>query len=538
LKPRLARLLTSEVQRRRRDETLEQLPLLSWGKRFLPHHCERPFSALHQWLAGELDQADRQRGRKVNLIGPRGAAKSTIATLVYPLRCLCRASEPYIWIVSDTKSQAETHLENLREELRSNEELHAAYGAGNLQRRGLWAAGKIQLASGVICESYGTGQRIRGRRRGASRPTLIICDDLQNDAHIYSPLQRSSSRAWFQGTLLKAGRAHTNVVNVGTALHREALAVELMQAPGWHANKFEAIRQWPTRMDLWSEWEAIYSMRKEDCATLNNDSQRAGASPPPAHSPFGPEAALQFFKTHEAEMLAGAEVLWPSEEPLYRLMQMRAEEGHTAFEREKQNSPIDPERCEWPEDYFDERIWYRDKPAGTLKALVLDPAAGNHRTIGDYSAWVLLEADANGMFYVDAELAREPVDKCLSRGVRLALLHRPHAIGIEATAFQAVLAVEWRRQATVAGVHLPPQLIHNADNKLLRIRRLGPALAQHRLRFNAGSWGAREVVNQLRDFPIGDHEDGPDALEMAFRLLGELRGGSPAGISQLPLQTR
>jgi predicted phage terminase large subunit-like protein len=418
--------------------------------------------------------------------------------------------------VAYTKSQAETHLENLREELRSNEELHAAYGAGNLQRRGLWAAGKIQLANGVICESYGTGQRIRGRRRGASRPTLIICDDLQNDAHIYSSFQRGSSRAWFQGTLLKAGRAHTNVVNVGTALHREALAVQLLEAPGWQAKKFEAIRCWPERMDLWAEWEAIYSDRE---------------------LPDAAAAALEFYKLREAAMIAGTEVLWPSEEPLYRLMQMRAEEGHTAFEREKQNSPIDPERCEWPEDYFDERIWYRDKPAGTLKVLVLDPAAGNHRTIGDYSAWVLLEADAGGMFYVDAELAREPVDKCLSRGVRLALLHRPHAIGIEATAFQAVLAAEWRRQATVAGVHLPPQLIHNADNKLLRIRRLGPALPQHRLRFNAGSWGAREVVNQLRDFPIGDHDDGPDGLEMAFRLLGELRGGATAGVSQLPLKT-
>ncbi|MBA3482750.1 MAG: hypothetical protein H0T51_13140 [Pirellulales bacterium] len=63
--------------------------------------------------------------------------------------------------------------------------------------------------------------------------------------------------------------------------------------------------------------------------------------------------------------------------------------------------------------------------AGTLKVLVLDPAAGNHRTIGDYSAWVLLEADTHAMFYVDDELAREPVEKCLSLGVRLALQHHP-----------------------------------------------------------------------------------------------------------------
>jgi hypothetical protein len=26
------------------------------------------------------------------------------------------------------------------------------------------------------------------------------------------------------------------------------------------------------------------------------------------------------------------------------------------------------------------------------------------------------------------------------------------------------------------------------------------------------------LVNQLRDFPLGDHDDGPDALEMAVRL--------------------
>jgi hypothetical protein len=25
------------------------------------------------------------------------------------------------------------------------------------------------------------------------------------------------------------------------------------------------------------------------------------------------------------------------------------------------------------------------------------------------------------------------------------------------------------------------------------------------------------LVDQLRDFPIGDHDDGPDALEMAIR---------------------
>jgi phage terminase large subunit-like protein len=66
--------------------------------------------------------------------------------------------------------------------------------------------------------------------------------------------------------------------------------------------------------------------------------------------------------------------------------------------------------------------------------------------------------------------------------------------------------------------------INNTINKQVRIRALTPWLAQGRLRFKGDSPGARLLVEQLRDFPLGDHDDGPDALEMAIRLLCELLG--------------
>ena len=69
---------------------------------------------------------------------------------------------------------------------------------------------------------------------------------------------------------------------------------------------------------------------------------------------------------------------WPEEEDLYTLMKMRVEEGRTAFEREKQSSPIDPERCEWPEDYFAEHIWFYQWPEDLqLKTIALDPSKGS-----------------------------------------------------------------------------------------------------------------------------------------------------------------
>jgi hypothetical protein len=166
--------------------------LLDWGKRFLPEHFKDKPSGMHRWMADELDRMRTERAGKVNVLGPRGAAKSTLATLAYPLREALERREAYIWLVSDTMEQAHDHLENLKAELLDNPRLAAAYpqAAG---RGPIWRAGKIVLRNGVTIEALGTGQRIRGRRARANRPTLIVCDDLQNVRHMQSSLCRQNA---------------------------------------------------------------------------------------------------------------------------------------------------------------------------------------------------------------------------------------------------------------------------------------------------------------------------------------------------------
>jgi hypothetical protein len=46
-----------------------------------------------------------------------------------------------------------------------------------------------------------------------------------------------------------------------------------------------------------------------------------------------------------------------------------------------------------------------------------------------------------------------------------------------------------------------------------------------KLRFKAHSPGCKLLIDQLRDFPIGEHDDGPDALEQMFRMLIYLASG-------------
>ena len=475
--------------------------LLGWGVRHLGSHFAKPPSELHRWLGDRLDEMRSRRGMKVNVIGPRGAAKSTVVTLAAVLRAAVEGEEPYVWIVSDTKAQAQAHLENVKCELLENRALAEAY-PGAVGRGPRWQAGGIELRNGVVVEAFGTGQRLRGRRRRAHRPTLIVCDDLQNDRHIASAQQREASAAWFHGTLMKSGASETNTVNVATALHRDALAMQLATTPGWVSRTFRSIVRWPADEALWDEWERVYC-----------DVERPDAA----------DRARRFYEANRLAMDAGAEVLWPEEEDLYTLMRMRVESGRPAFEREKQGAPVDPTRCEWPEAYFDDAVWFDEWPKRlTLRAIALDPSKGTDARHGDYSALVMLGVDPRGVLHVEADLARRPTAQMVADGVLWCGRFKPHVFGVEANQWQQLLAGEFLAEFGRRGVvGCTPCEIHNHTAKAMRIRRLGPYLSQRRVRFKRGSASTALLVDQLRDFPIGAHDDGPDALEMAVRLAEE-----------------
>ncbi len=495
--------LTMRRQQHEKLDANRRPDLLAWGRRYLADHFSRPASTMHRWLARRLAEIDERprRGVKLNVLGPRGSAKSTVATLAFVLRSVVEGRQPYVWIVSDSRAQAEAHLENIKLELVENARLRRDYPEA-VGEGPVWRRGAIRLRNGVAVEAFGTGQRIRGRRYRHHRPTLLVCDDLQNDRHVLSAAGREQCVQWFHGTLMRAGDERTSVIHLATALHRDALAMRLCRTPGWRSRVFRSIERWPRRMDLWREWELIYS-DADDSHALRR--------------------ANRFFERHRALMIDGAGVLWPEVEDLYALMRLRAESGPAAFAREKQNEPLSPELCEWPERYFDEAIWFEQWPRHLrLKTMALDPSKGADARRGDYSAFVMLGMADDGRVYIEADMARRPVSQIVADGVALYRRFRPDAFGVEANQFQQLLADafedEFRRQG-VMGVR--PWLVDNRVNKRVRIRRLGPYLASGRLRFKADCVSTRLLVEQLREFPLADHDDGPDAAEMALRLASE-----------------
>ncbi len=211
------------------------------------------------------------------------------------------------------------------------------------------------------------------------------------------------------------------------------------------------------------------------------------------------------------------EALWPARWPLERLERFRLEKDAAWWQAMYQQRPGNTSQSTWPPEYFAGPLWTENLPrAFDLSALAVDPSKG--RRGGDYSA-IVFAGLSGGLVYVDAWLERSPPERTVSDAIELAARYSPGAVALEANAFQFLLAPEFDRQCREN--HIPPLPLHLVEQhtpKEVRIRGLGPYLARGKLRFLEGQ-GCRRLVQQLRDFPLSEHDDGPDALELALRML-------------------
>jgi predicted phage terminase large subunit-like protein len=294
---------------------------------------------------------------------------------------------------------------------------------------------------------------------------------------------------------------------VGTVLHHDSLLAGLTNPDdrrGWRSFKYKAIEQMSDRPDLWERWASIYRSREE------------------LEERTGPDAAAAFFQSNKDEMLKGTHVLWPEREDYATLMIMREREGQASFAAEKQNDPLDPERCIFSE----KNIHYWDDEADDVETLLdtvgrdgrffgaCDPSLGRRPGRGDFTAIVILYQPPGShiKYVIAADLARRSPDKTIQQIIRYARMYQMTAFAVEGNHFQELMIADLRRRAESAGVRLPIRSITSRSNKQSRIAALEPEVTQGRIRLSRRH---QLLLEQLRQFPLAAHDDGPDALEMA-----------------------
>jgi len=186
------------------------------------------------------------------------------------------------------------------------------------------------------------------------------------------------------------------------------------------------------------------------------------------------------------------------------------------------------EGAEWPADYFDHAaFWFEAWPAHlAVKVLSLDPSKGTDSRRGDYSAFVRYGVTTDGTEYVEADLRRDrDGQQIVHDGLRHVREFQPDRLACETNTFQQLFQFLFESEGRKQAIGFLWEPVENYAPKVCRIRGLTLPLAKRSLRFKANSPGTAMLVQQLRDFPGADHDDGPDALAQARQVALKLWDG-------------
>ena len=502
--------LTGENGLRRK---LGAIDMEFFGRAYFPHYFSRPSPEFHReldaiWQQGVLKgrypltpadtkEISRLPGVRRAVAAPRGHAKSTNLTFKGTMHSTLYGYKHYPIIISDSSEQAEGFLDNIRVEFEENTAILEDFGplAGSV-----WRSNVLVTKSNIKIEAIGSGKKIRGRKHRNWRPDLIILDDVENDENVRTPEQRNKLKNWFDKAVSKSGDDYTDIVYIGTLLHYDSLLAKTLKNPAYRSIKYKAVISFSQADDLWQQWEGIFT-------DLDNDNRAADA--------------LAFFQEHRAAMLEGTQVLWEEKLSYYDLMVMRVSEGEASFNSEEQNEPINPDDCLFMEEWFDyyneAEINFRD-PAFDFFGFV-DPSLGKTKR-SDFSAIVTLaKHKASGyMYVVDADIERRHPDRIIAdvlakeRWLRASFGHGYRKLGAETNQFQWFLKEELAKASVKAGLYLPIEEVQQTSDKVMRIQTLQPDVKNKYIKFNRRH---KRLLEQMTQFPMGAHDDGPDALEGA-----------------------
>ena len=486
-----------------------------FGRTYFPHYITAPSSAFHKYICERypqmilkaMDPGSPRGIPGINSTGqgdkqadgaPRGNAKSTWTDLILVVWSAAFKYRSFALIVSDTASQAEDFIQFIKAELEVNERL--AQDFPKLVGQGpIWRADTIITKNGIKIKGAGAGQKLRGMRHGSKRPDLVICDDLENDEAVESPDQRKKLERWFFKALMKIGQKNTVYIVIGTILHYASLLSSLLKKPGWKGRKFKAVIRF-SKSPLWEKWENIF-------VDITAGKEEAEA------------AADAFFRANEEEMLAETEVLWPEVEDYYYLMKMRISDGPAYFDSEKQNEPINPEDCLFQEEWFqywddDEMKWTGEPHYG-----VVDPSMGKKSKKHDPSA-IIGGRFKDSILWIDiADIEKRHPDKIINDILFYHEKDKFQAFGVESIQFQEFFANTLEKEAHQRNLTLNVIELMPHTDKRLRIETLQPWIKNGWIRFKKTH---RAMIEQLKYYPMADHDDGPDALEQLKNMVEKM----------------
>jgi phage terminase large subunit-like protein len=245
-----------------------------------PMHLDAAAGA-KTWMRSDLPA----KSERWVTIGPRGGAKTEWYFKILPSWAMAYRHRKYLVAVTASDPMAAQQLDNLRDELATNERLNADFPSFCTPLRG---AGKAyRAANGTAMMARGVGAATLGAKVGSTRPDLILIDDPEKDEGSFSPEESEKRlKSIRQGLLGMNDKAVVHWCGTTTAYgclahsfvrHAKGEHTEpWIREDGWRVRYYPALRTAPdgSESSLWPQrWplEELQAGRYSPSGELNRE---------------------------------------------------------------------------------------------------------------------------------------------------------------------------------------------------------------------------------------------------------------------------
>ncbi len=277
------------------------LDMSYFGQVCFPETCIVKPPPVHYEIYDALQNYDIKR---LLVVIPRGCAKTTIDSLIFPLYdVLLRSAGEYsvIPIISKTQQHSIKSLRTIRLKLDDSSMIRAIFGDWSHNTFKKDTETQIILKDNSLISALGMGQMIHGFKHGDRRPNIIVCDDLNTDDNVKTPESRDAGMDWLLGGVEPALASDGRLIVLGTMIHEDCIVNRLKDAKGWHVIWYGSTIDADTKQVLWPEmyswkWlkekeESYHSMRKSHVYYMQYENKIVGSQ----DSLFKPED-IQYYE--------------------------------------------------------------------------------------------------------------------------------------------------------------------------------------------------------------------------------------------------
>ena len=242
--------------------------IVLFGKIAMPQMFAVASPKFHYTIADKLKDNNK---KQINIIAPRGHAKSSLIGGVFPLYHLMFDKGPkLVVLVSRTQDHAIKLLGTIKDALDYSEQFRSIFGYWGQYSAKSWQKAEITLKDGSVIVCKGTGQQLRGIKVGNQRPTLIVVDDPEDENNTKTAEAMEQNLRWLlQSAVPSLDPRKGRIVIIGTPQHERCMVETLKDMTGWENMTFRPDLE--ENKALWEEWWPINKIRekKEELESIN-----------------------------------------------------------------------------------------------------------------------------------------------------------------------------------------------------------------------------------------------------------------------------